>query len=40
MALIPTELSTFWIINADGTGAMPLTNLTAAGADSFLRLTD
>ena len=29
-----------WIINADGTGAMPLTNLTAAGADSFLRLTD
>jgi Tol biopolymer transport system component len=24
-----------WMINADGSGAMPLTNATAAGADSF-----
>ena len=35
-AAIPAATRNIWVINADGSGARPLTKLTASGADSFL----
>jgi Tol biopolymer transport system component len=35
-AVIPAGTRNIWVINADGSGARPLTKLTASGADSFL----